>query len=487
MDSLPVWKFALTLATNLAAALTLRSFLLGRLVRPLPVQRQSTRLFFLDFAMFVAAGTGVGLYHGLAWGFPVFSGVEVLIGFATIGLFAALDLSLAWEYRIIASADMSQSQLPGPESFFPQTRRFAYLATGVIVFVTLVLLTLLMRDINWLQIEGKSAADLTTMLWSVVWEVLFVMSILLILTLVLVFSYARNLKLLFQNQTSVLEMVSHGRLDTKVPVVTNDEFAVIAGYTNAMIDRLIERERMVHGLELARQIQANLLPSTSPFLPGVQIYGASVFCEETGGDFYDFMVRDGLHGPELVILVGDVTGHGVGAALLMASCRSYMKALLLQSLDLAEVMNRTSALIHADVDGSGNFVTSFVLSYCPGTRRASWVGAGHDPAWFMPAAGGLVRTLAGRDIPVGVDPRWHYTKFSEPLGAGVLVMATDGIWEAVGSDVEMFGKDRLLQAVRDGVHESPQDLAARIFETVERFTGGRRVEDDRTVVIARLS
>ena len=435
----------------------------------------------------MAAGLGVGLYHGLVWGFPVFSGVEVLIGFATIGLFAALDLSLAWEHRIIAAADMSHSQLPGPESFFPQTRRFAYLATGVIFFVTLVLLALLMRDINWLQVQDKSTEDLTAMLWSVVWEVLFVMGILLVLTLVLVFSYARNLKLLFQNQTSVLEMVSRGRLDTKVPVVTNDEFAVIAGHTNTMIDRLVERERMVHGLELARQIQANLLPAASPFLPGVQIYGASVFCEETGGDFYDFMVRDGLHGPELIMLAGDVTGHGVGAALLMASCRAYMKSLLLQSLDLADVVNRTNALIHADVDDSGNFVTCFVLSYCPGTRRAAWIGAGHDPAWFVPADGGQVRTLAGRDIPVGVDPRWHYTKFSEPLGPGLLLMGTDGIWEAGGEDGEMFGKDRLLQVVRGGRHESPQDLAARIFEAVESFTSGRRVEDDRTVVIARLA
>jgi sigma-B regulation protein RsbU (phosphoserine phosphatase) len=219
----------------------------------------------------------------------------------------------------------------------------------------------------------------------------------------------------------------------------------------------------------------------------VQIYGASVFCEETGGDFYDFMVRDGLHGPELVILIGDVTGHGVGAALLMASIRAYMKALLLQRLDLSEVMNRTNSLIHADVDDSGNFVTAFVLSYCPLTRRAAWVGAGHDPAWFVPSAGGRVRTFAGRDIPLGVDPKWAYTKYSEPLEGGLLIMGTDGIWESLGRDGEMFGKDRLLQVVRGGLQEPPQDIAARIFEAVEKFTGGGRVEDDRTVVIARLA
>lgn len=469
------------------AALALRKALVCRFVAPLPVHRQSTRLLFLDLAVFVAAGMGVGVYHHLAWGFPVFSGVEIVIGFATIGLFAALDLSLEWEHRVISQADMATRSLPGPESFFPQTRRFAYLATGVIFFVTLILLLLLMRDIAWLQAQEKTAEELSVLLWSVVWEVLFVMGILLALTLILVFSYARNLKLLFQNQTDVLEMVSRGQLDTKVPVVTTDEFAVIAGHTNVMIDRLVERERMVHGLELARQIQANLLPSTSPFLPGVQIYGSSVFCEETGGDFYDFLVRDGEHGPEIVMLVGDVTGHGVGAALLMASSRAYMRTLLLQSLDLAEVMNRTNALVHDDVDSSGNFITVFVLSFCPSTRRACWVGAGHDPAWYFPRTGESCRTLAGRDIPLGVDPRWRFTEAAETLEGGLLLMGTDGVWEAGAEGAGMFGKERLLQVVRDVAQSPPQDIAARVFEAVERHTSGGRVEDDRTVVIARLA
>ena len=435
----------------------------------------------------MVAGLGVGVYHHLVWGFPVFSGVEIIIGFATIGLFAALDLSLDWEHRVIAQADMVEGDEPGPESFFPQTRRFAYLATGVIFFVTLVLLMLLMRDVAWFEAQEKSVLNLSALLWSVVWEVLFVMGILLALTLVLVFSYARNLKLLFKNQTGVLEMVSRGRLDTKVPVVTNDEFAVIAGHTNTMIDRLVERERMVHGLELARQIQTNLLPSSSPFLPGVQIYGASIFCEETGGDFYDFMVRDRSGGVELVIMIGDVTGHGVGSALLMASVRAYMKALLLQSLDMAEVMNRTNALIHSDVDNSGNFITVFMLSFCPATRRAAWVGAGHDPAWFLPRDGGKTRTLAGRDIPLGVEPGWSYTECSEQLESGLLVMGTDGVWEAGNEEKGMFGKERLVQLVRRNAQDQPQEAAARIFEAVEAFTAGGRIEDDRTVVIARLA
>ncbi|ACU88473.1 protein serine/threonine phosphatase [Desulfomicrobium baculatum DSM 4028] len=476
------------LGAHLVGALFLRHVLVRLFVRPLPVQRQATRLLFLDFIVFVGTGLGVGVYHNLVWGFPVSSGLEVVIGFATIGLFAALDLSLEWEYRIIKQAHFLEQSLPDSKAFFPQTRRFALLASGIIIFVTIVLLLLLVRDISWLKAQDQAAAlGLSFLLRSVVLEVLFVMGVLLVLTMLLVFSYARNLDILFENQTKVLERVSQGRLDSKVPVVTNDEFAVIAGHTNFMIDRLVEREQMAQGLELARQIQTSLLPTFTPFLPGARIFGTSLFCDETGGDFYDYMVRDGEHGPQLVIMIGDVTGHGVGSALLMASVRAYMKAHLLQTSDLAEVMNRTNTLISRDVAGSGHFVTVFLLSFCPIGRRVEWVGAGHDPAIFQPFDGGEVRSLAGRDIPLGVDPTWRYGVTEDRLGEGVLLMGTDGIWEAVDARKTMFGKERMLKVLRENVMASPQEIAERILTAVDSFTGNARVEDDRTVVIARLT
>jgi HAMP domain. len=151
--------------------------------------------------------------------------------------------------------------------------------------VTLVLLLMLARDIAWLKAQDPSVFDLSMLLQSVISEVLFVMGILLALTMILVFSYARNLNILFENQTNVLERVSQGRLDTKVPVVTNDEFAVIAGHTNSMIDRLVEREQMAHGLELARQIQTNLLPTASPLLPGVKFSEPASFVMKQAGIF----------------------------------------------------------------------------------------------------------------------------------------------------------------------------------------------------------
>jgi sigma-B regulation protein RsbU (phosphoserine phosphatase) len=487
VESLPVGKFFAIIGVHLSFAFLLRQRLLKSWIQSSPLQNQSTSLFFLDYALFVGAGVGVGLFNTLAFGFPLFSGLKVVVGFAAVGLIPAIDLSLDWEYRIIRQAKNLDPAHTAPQSYYPQTRKFAIIACGIIIFVTFILILILWRDFLWLMNQSQSEVSLPEMLHVVIWEVLFVMGTMLGLTVVAVFSYARNLKLLFSNQTAVLELVSQGLLEQKVPVVTNDEFAIIAGYTNVMIDRLVERERMSRGLDLARQIQVNLLPRSSPLLAGVQVFGSSLFCDETGGDFYDFLVRDGEDGPELVIMVGDVTGHGVGSALLMTSVRAYLRAHLGHIVDLAEVMNRTNALICGDVAGSGLFVTGFLFSFSPSRRQARWTSAGHDPAIFHTYGLNDCVELRGEDIPLGVDPQWNYILHSERLEPGVLMLGTDGVWEAMNADNTMFGKVRLQQVLHESLYSTPQEITSRIFAEVEAFTGTDRLEDDRTVVIARLA
>ena len=451
-----------------------------------PGQQQSTRLFLLDYALFTGTGIALGLFNFLALGFPVFSGIEIAIGFATAGLIPALDLSLEWEYRFIRQAKITNPGHSLRRSFVPQTRKFALMACGIIIFVTIVLVLLLWRDIAWLIDQSPSDTSLPWLLRAIILDVLYVMGILLGLTMILVFSYARNLKMLFSNQTKVLELVSRGHFETKVPVVTNDEFAIIAEHTNTMIDHLVERERMSKGLELARKIQANLLPKSSPLLPGVQVFGASIFSEETGGDFYDFMLRGEQGNTELLLLVGDVTGHGVGSALLMASIRAYIKAHLHQIVDLAEIMNRTNIVLCEDTAGSGYFATVFLLAYSPHTRQARWVSAGHDPAVFIDCTRNTTMELHGRDIPLGVDARWPYTVFSDQLDPGILFIGTDGLWETTGTDNAMFGKQRLLRVLLAEQHNEPEKIVSSIFAEVEHFSAQRRVEDDRTAVVARF-
>ena len=381
----------------------MRLLLLRRVIAGLDRQRQSTRLLILDFSLLVAAGIATGLFNHLFFDFPLSSGGKLATGFATIGFLPALDLSLRWEHHIINNAKAGDSLTALPESYYPQTRRFAVLAATIIFFAGIVLLLILWHDMRWLTTQDDGAVALPVLLQSVLREVLFVMGILLALILLVISSYARNLKLLFANQTKVLDLVSRGDLSNKVPVVTSDEFAIIAGHTNTMIDNLQERERMARGLELARQIQGNLLPRSSPRLPGIKIFGTSRFCDDTGGDCYDYLVREGDAGPELVVMVEDVTGHGVGSALLMTSVRAYLRAHIDESDDPAEVMNRSNALIYRDVAGSGLFVTVFLLFYNPASGLARWVGAGHHPALFLASGDGQMLELAGNDIPLGID------------------------------------------------------------------------------------
>lgn len=451
-----------------------------------PGQQQSIRLFLLDYTLFTATGIALGLFNYFVLGFPLSSGIEITVGFATAGLIPSLDLSLEWEYRLIRQARTTSPDHSLRQSFVPQTRKFAVMACGIIIFVTIVLVLLVWRDVAWLIDQRPSDISLPWLLRAIILDVLYVMGILFGLTLILVFSYARNLKLLFSNQTKVLELVSRGHFETKVPVVTNDEFAIIAEHTNTMIDHLVERERMFKGLELARQIQANLLPKSSPLIPGVQVFGASIFSEETGGDFYDFMLRGKQGDTELLLLVGDVTGHGVGSALLMASIRAYIKAHLHQIIDLAEIMNRTNILLCGDTAGSGYFATVFLLAYSPHTRQARWVSAGHDPAVFLEATRNTPRELPGNDIPLGVDARWPYTVFSDQLEPGILFIGTDGLWETTNTENTMFGKQRLLQILLAKQQDEPEKIVSSILTEVEHFSTQGRIEDDRTAVVARL-
>jgi sigma-B regulation protein RsbU (phosphoserine phosphatase) len=243
---------------------------------------------------------------------------------------------------------------------------------------------------------------------------------------------------------------------------------------------------MARGLELASQIQTNLLPRSSPHLAGIKIFGTSRFCDETGGDFYDYFIREDELGPELVVMIGDVTGHGVGSALLMTSVRAYLRACIEESNDPAQVLTRSNQLICRDVAGSGLFVTVLLIFYNPISGLARWVGAGHHPALFLPTDDSKPMELAGSDIPLGVDAHWRYQASSTNLGPGLLYLGTDGIWEATDSTGRMFGRERLHQVIKENCHEQPESLIAQIFTEVDQFTASASLSDDRTAVIALL-
>ena len=203
------------------------------------------------------------------------------------------------------------------------TRRFSVVAFCSSLFVCLILALVISRDFAWLAEVQSNAAMLKEAERTVMLEVVFIMAALLGMVVNLIFSYSRNLTLLFNNETRILENVSRGDLSRMVPVATWDEFGVIAGHTNTMIEGLRHRTELLQALKLADDVQKSLLPRQGMDFEGADIAGDSIYCTEAGGDYYDyFRLPEGGLG----VVVADVSGHGVSSALHMATARAHLIA-----------------------------------------------------------------------------------------------------------------------------------------------------------------
>ncbi len=200
------------------------------------------RQFALEFTPFVLLGIGVGAFDWLYYGFPfVESGIAaVLVGSVLLGFFAAIDLSLDAERRIILALTARKKSLGANRRFFPLTRKFVVLATALMVAMLTMSLMVLSHDL-YTSLQPNTFLNAVEGDRALLYQVAFVMAVYLVIVLDLILSYARNLRLLFRNEIRVLQSVDQGRLDDHVSVATNDEFGLIARYTNSMIESLKSR------------------------------------------------------------------------------------------------------------------------------------------------------------------------------------------------------------------------------------------------------
>ena len=228
-------------------------------------------------------------FNTIMFDFPPASALSLLFGCVVVGFFIAIDMALDRERHNILMALNSQRSLPLGDRLFPVTRKFFLVAVSTALIVTVVIVLVISRDIVWLSKIEQSESALIDAQLSVSYEIFFIMGILLAMVINLIYSYSKNLKILFQNETSVLEQVSRGDLSGLVPVATNDEFGLIAAHTNSMIQGLRHRIRLISALKLAEEVQRNLLPNQAPKIPGLDISGISIYCDETGGDYYDYL------------------------------------------------------------------------------------------------------------------------------------------------------------------------------------------------------
>jgi phosphoserine phosphatase RsbU/P len=280
--------------------------------------------------------------------------------------------------------------------------------------------------------------------------------------------------------------------------------AGLAIESNTLVHNLAQesagRQRINREIEIAREVQERLLPQIYPIVPGVEFAGFSRTAQEVGGDYYDFIP---LENGRLGIAIGDVSGKGISAALLMASIRAALHGLTFAgTLDLARLMQGLNRIIY-DSSTSNRFVTFFFAEYDPVTRTLGYVNAGHNapvilrsPAPQLNSDGSSVgraeapctveRLETGGPV-VGIFSDVQYEQGCIQLQAeDALVAFTDGISEAMTADYEEWGEERLIAEAGMFTHRSAQEIVSALVASADRFVAGAEQNDDLSVVVLKV-
>ena len=241
-------------------------------------------------------------------------------------------------------------------------------------------------------------------------------------------------------------------------------------------------------LALAGEVQKSLLPQDKPLVQGLDIAGRNVSCDEIGGDYFDFIWRrDSKKGPFSVV-VGDISGHGVDSALLMTTARAFLRMRASQPGTISEIITAMNRHLTQDVLESGRFMTLFYLTIDPEKKHLDWVRAGHDPALIYDPGRDTFEELKGSGVALGVNDDFD---FEENQKAGlangqIIAVGTDGIWEAINRQGEMFGKERLRKVIRNNSEAGAGDILNAVYDELNQFTLGQKTEDDITLVIIKV-
>ena len=281
-----------------------------------------------------------------------------------------------------------------------------------------------------------------------------------------------------------------GDLDARVPVRSRDEFGKLALSFNRMAvqlkeqrKQLVEQERIRKELEMCRLIQEELLPQHALQVPFAEVKGISIPAREVGGDFFNYF---DLGEGKIAILIGDVSGKGVAAALLMANLQATLRARVPVEQDLAKLATELDLEIHLQTPPA-TYLTLFlgILEGESGLLR--WVNAGHNPQYAL-LSHGRIEKLESGGRPLGLLPGGSYREGSLQFGPSEsLFLYTDGLVEAENSLKEAFGEQRLENALRAVGEQSTDAMLTVIEETVRDYRSGVEAGDDATMVVLRLS
>jgi len=312
---------------------------------------------------------------------------------------------------------------------------------------------------------------------------LFVLSILLLIRLVT----GRTVSSI-KDVSSAAESIAQGDYSAFLPVKSEDEVGQLMENFNTMTSQLQERMRLKQEMNLAMEVQQSLLPQRPPEIVGFDIAGKSIYCEETGGDYYDFIEFPELGQGHMGVAVGDVAGHGIAPALLMTTVRAFLRSrVLTQPEDLADAITEVNRLLCADTAETGNFMTLFFMLIDSSNGKVRWVRAGHEPAIIYDPSTDSFDELHGSGIALGVDETWSFEEEIRDLWSDsqIVLIGTDGIWESENPQGESFGKKRLREIIRQHKNESSAEIVRAVTNALASHRENAPQQDDVTMVVIK--
>jgi serine phosphatase RsbU (regulator of sigma subunit) len=248
-----------------------------------------------------------------------------------------------------------------------------------------------------------------------------------------------------------------------------------------LLEQRIDNERIKQQLNSARDIQSRFLPVSPPTVPHYELTGISFPCYEVGGDYFDFIQAEDKR---LMIALGDVSGKGMDAAMLMSSLHATMRAQFDNSVSVSEMISRVNSYLYENTPPN-KFATLFCSQLDAEAHTLTYTNAGHNPPLLVRPGGAVVYLETG-GLPVGIAPSATYEEGTVTFEPGdVMVIYSDGFSESMNRQGEEFGAERLAAVAQKNLHCRPSQLRDRIEEAITNFLAGAPAGDDMTMVIVK--
>ena len=354
-------------------------------------------------------------------------------------------------------------------------------------FLSSIMPLYLMGVISYTTVKMMMQSNPESLANTLLYSLIFIFFVGVALILMLVRHFGNGLVGPVEEMARAMARVEHGDLDVNVGISNNNELGVLAESFNRMIDGLKDRYQLKQSLALAMEVQQNLLPVRPPETPGLQIWGKSLYCDETGGDYYDFFERSDQVGRSVVVAVGDVSGHGIPSALLMASARAAIRQRMAKAGSLVRAAEDINRQLTGDIEETGRFMTLFLVQIDLQTRKMTYLSAGHDPALLYDSNTGEFQEYGSPGIALGILEDFAFTEYEIRLKPGqIVVLGTDGIWEAKNESGEMFNKSRLKKVIEREHDHDAKEIVDEVIASVEAFRGEKAREDDITLALIKV-